>query len=93
MSRMAREYFDLNYEANMRMKEEYNENKKKLSELEKRFNSLVNGSNLTLENFEFEEKVDDDFLYNELDDIYNKRKELKEEINALKKELEHIGFI
>lgn len=95
MSRIAREYLDLNYEANMQMKDEYEELLVEINDLEKKFQVLADELNedwncyITLDEFEIEDEFEDDPRYKKIINIYNQINELKEERNNLKNELKH----
>lgn len=91
MSRIARAY----YEANMQMKNEYEELIIEINDLEKNFQLIADGINedwncyITLDTFEIEEENKYDARYSEISNIYNQINKLKEERDNLKNELKH----
>lgn len=95
MSRIARLYFDLNYEANMQMKCEYEELLVEIKDLEKKFQVIADELNedwtcyIALNEFEIEDEFEDDPRYKKITNIYKQINELKEQRNNLKNELKH----
>ena len=95
MSKIAQAYYEVNYEANMQMKNEYEELIIEINDLEKKFQTIADGINedwncyITLDTFEFEEENEYDYRYSEIRNIYNQINKLKEERDNLKNELKH----
>ena len=95
MSKIAQAYYEFNYEANMQMKNEYEQLIIEINDLEKKFQTIADGINedwncyITLDTFEFEEENEYDYRYSEIRNIYNQINKLKEERDNLKNELKH----
>lgn len=95
MSRIARSYYDFNYEANMEMKSEYEELINEINDLGRKFQAIADEINedwhccITLDTFEIEEEIESDARYESLSKIYNQINELKKERDNLKNELKH----
>lgn len=95
MSRIARLYYDFNYEANMQMKNEYEELIAEINDLEKKFQVIADEINedwnccITLDTFEIEEEIEYDARYTKINNIYNQINELKKERDNLRNELKH----
>lgn len=98
MSRMADEYINIEYQANMQMKEEYNEALDEIKHLEREFEKIASEINkeydlfIDISNFNSMQKIEDG-RYDSLIYIYTKLQEMKGNRDDMKKELKHSGLL